>query len=212
MSSSICWNPDAIVDCGGCPDECRWRPEDDDISRDSCCSNFDRVQSFADRLVRALDDGLGTQRFSLVQYASEASVSNELSSSESMLDTILRLEYLGGGRATHRALLSCEEDFFRASSVGKKSIILITDDFPTEPRNANDPEDNSVATSSAKSAATSVKFLGTNVFPVFISDGNDQEANDFMRDISSDGRLRTAEFDALNKLVNGLVSSIIVPW
>lgn len=92
MSSSICWNPDAIVDCGGCPDECRWRPEDDDISRDSCCSNFNRVQSFADRLVRALDDGLEEHNDF---PSSNTHLRHRCPMNYHLPNQCLRLEYLG---------------------------------------------------------------------------------------------------------------------
>lgn len=179
--------------------ECR----DTYLDDDTCCSNFASVKEFSMLMVNLLGDFPAEKSFSVVQFATSASLVSNLSSAEQTQPILGRLDYTGGLTNHAAAIQMCQRTLVPSfgSERKKNFIMLITDGVPSEP--IFDPE------GAAELTATRAKSDGTIIIPVFISPFNDWTARAFMRRLSSDGKVfDVTDFDSLNSLQERLVEQV----
>eukprot|EP00581_Thalassiosira_minuscula_P010308 CAMPEP_0183710014 /NCGR_PEP_ID=MMETSP0737-20130205/5903_1 /TAXON_ID=385413 /ORGANISM="Thalassiosira miniscula, Strain CCMP1093" /LENGTH=892 /DNA_ID=CAMNT_0025938237 /DNA_START=120 /DNA_END=2798 /DNA_ORIENTATION=+ len=204
MSGSVC-NDGKGSECLECrapflpmffTSECR----DMFVSEDTCCNNFADVKEFSSNMVNLLDNFPADKSFSVVQFATNAQLLNGLSSVTQTLSIIDRLDYTGGLTNHADAIKMCQKNL-QSFGNRKKFIMVITDGKPSEPD--YDPE------GAALAAASSAKYDGTFIIPVFISPDNDWDAFAFMRKLSSDGKVfDVTDFGSLNMLQDRLVDQV----
>lgn len=208
MSGSVC-NDGSGSECQSCrsssflpmffASECR----DNSVDEDTCCGNFAKVKAFSSLMVTSLDDFPADKSFSIVQFATNAQLVSELSSTEGVLPVIERLDYTGGLTNHAAAIQTCQQTFSDGDNSGRKNfVMLITDGVSTEP--GFDPA------AAAEAAAMAARSDGTFLIPVFISpNGNDPGAYAFMRRLSSDGKVfDVTDFDSLDSLQDRLVDQV----
>lgn len=211
MSGSVC-NDGSGSECQSCrassflpmffASKCR----DNSVDEDTCCDNFAKVKAFSSLMVASLDEFPADKSFSIVQFATNARLVGDLSSTEEVLPVIERLDYTGGLTNHAAAIRTCQQTFSSGGDDddgGRKNfVMLITDGVSTEP--GFDPA------GTAEAAAMSAKSEGTFLVPVFISpNGNDPAAYAFMRRLGSDGKVfDVTDFDSLDSLRDRLVDRV----
>ena len=214
MSGSVC-NSGSGSECTGCEDsfldsifsmffepECR----DSFVSADTCCGNFDNVKQFSSLIVGALADFDAEKSFSVVQFATNAQLVSSLSSGVQTMSVINQLDYTGG-LTNHQAAIQACQGSLQSFDSRKNFILLVTDGVPTVGSVAADV---AAAEGAAEAAATSAKSAGTHIIPVFISpNGNDVSALNYMRRLSSDGKVFDVfDFASLNSLQDRLIDEV----
>ena len=199
MSGSVCNGGffSFASDCLGCPIfECR----SIFVDQDTCCNNFDTVKTLTQQIIRALSEF--SADFSVVHFATDASIISLPQSANDALSTVNELIYTGGVTNHADAINSCQQALLSSQkSKSKNFIMLITDGEPTAPE--NNPE------AAATLAAAEAKKDGSFIIPVFISPTYDVNALSFMRELSSDGNVFDAtSFDELLNLQEALVNKV----
>mmetsp|Transcript_35757 Transcript_35757/g.60966 ORF Transcript_35757/g.60966 Transcript_35757/m.60966 type:complete len:752 (+) Transcript_35757:58-2313(+) len=204
MSGSVCTDG-MDYECAECrssflpmlfDSECR----DSGVSEDTCCNNFANVKEFSSTMVKLLDDFQAEKSFSVVQFATKAQLVKVLSPAEHTVSAIDQLDYTGG-RTNHASAIQMCQLTFPSMGSRKNFIMLVTDGESSEPD--YDPE------GAALAAASSAKYDGTFIIPVFISPDNDWDAFAFMRKLSSDGKVfDVTDFGSLNMLQDRLVDQV----
>jgi von Willebrand factor type A domain len=202
MSGSVCnggfFGFGGTGDCVGCPlFECR----NVFLDSDTCCDNFGTIKSFSQVMIRALAAEFPAEKgFSIVQFASDASIASLPQSANDALSTVSQLSY-SGGVTNHAAAISfCRQSLSSSQYPDrKKFMMLITDGEPTAPE--DDPE------GAAISAASQAKNDGIFIIPIFISPT--YTFDPFMSALSSDGKVfDVTSFDELLSLQESLVNQV----
>ncbi|KAL7432869.1 hypothetical protein ACHAXM_003291 [Skeletonema potamos] len=200
MSGSVCnggFFGMGSGDCVGCPlFECR----NIFLDQDTCCNNFDTIKTFSQLIIRALAEFPAEKDFSIVQFASDASIVSRPQSANDALSTINQLSYTGGVTNHAEAIASCRQSLSSSQFPGRKNfIMLVTDGEPTAPE--NDPS------GAATLAAAQAKNDGIFIIPIFISPTYTYDP--FMSALSSDGKVfDVTDFDGLLNLQDDLVNQV----
>jgi len=201
MSGSICNKASQQQQCNGCSphNSCG----DSFIQEDTCCVNFADVEVFASTLVSRLDEKMtGSDNFSLVQFATDASVQSDLTSAQALQSKLFEMVYSGGKTNTQAALTSCQSTL--ASSNKKKYIILVTDGVPTTSDRTGAPF------SAALAAANEVKEDEIFIITTFIDSINDDSGKELMMEISSgDSLYDVTDFDDLDTIVDAVADPVL---
>ena len=93
MSGSVC-NQGTGFECNLC--EPALICNTDDMPPSTCCANFLNVVDFSKDMVMALTEFVGNQTYSVVQFATNASLITSLSSSNGTLAALDEIVYAGG--------------------------------------------------------------------------------------------------------------------
>lgn len=206
MSGSVC-NDGKGSECHDCEGQAEYFPlffssecRDSFVSKDTCCDNFAKVKEFSSLVVDLLGDFSVAKSFSVVQFATDARTASGPTSAAHARRVIDGLDYTGGRTNHADALRRCQRSF-PAGGRRQNFIMLVTDGVSSEPD--FDPF------GAAEVAATSAKFDGTFIIPVFISSNNDWGAQEFMQSLSSDGKVfDVTSFAGLNSLLDRLVDQV----
>eukprot|EP00574_Skeletonema_japonicum_P010309 CAMPEP_0201736532 /NCGR_PEP_ID=MMETSP0593-20130828/40109_1 /ASSEMBLY_ACC=CAM_ASM_000672 /TAXON_ID=267983 /ORGANISM="Skeletonema japonicum, Strain CCMP2506" /LENGTH=462 /DNA_ID=CAMNT_0048230323 /DNA_START=60 /DNA_END=1444 /DNA_ORIENTATION=- len=198
MSGSVCnggFFGFGSDDCVGCPIfGCR----NIFLDQDTCCNDFNTIKTFSQLIIGALAEFPAEKDFSIVQFATDASIVSRPQPANDALSTVNNLSYTGGITNHNAAISSCQQSLSSSQNPGRKNfIMLITDGEPTAPEN---PE------AAATMAATQAKGDGILIIPIFISPWYDAAALSFMRGLSSDDKVfDVTDFDGLLNLQEALV-------
>jgi hypothetical protein len=183
--------------CEGCPlFDCR----NIFLDQDTCCNNFGTIKTFSQLMIRALAEFPAEKDFSIVQFATNASIVSRPQSANDALSTVNQLSYTGGVTNHAEAIASCRQSLSSSQIPGRKNfIMLITDGEPTAPE--NDPS------GAATLAAAQAKNDGMFIIPIFISPTYTYDP--FMSALSSDGKVfDVTDFDGLLNLQEALVNQV----
>ena len=186
-------------DCVGCPIfGCR----NIFLDQDTCCNDFGTIKTFSQSMIRALNEFPADKDFSIVRFATDASIVSRPQPASDALATVNNLSYTGGITNHAAAISSCQQSLSSSQNPGRKNfVMLITDGEPTAP--AENPE---VA---ATMAAAQAKNDGILIIPIFISPFYDANALSFMRGLSSDDKVfDVTDFDGLLNLQEALVNQV----
>ena len=166
----------------------------------SCCNNFGTIKDFSELMIRSLAQFPAEKDFSIVQFATDASIVSRPQSANDALSTVQQLSYSGGVTNHAEAISSCRQSLSSSQIPGRKNfIMLITDGEPTAPE--NDPE------GAATLAASQAKKDGMFIIPIFISQTYTYDP--FMSGLSSDGKVfDVTDFDGLLNLQEALVNQV----
>lgn len=203
MSGSVC-NGDSSLLCLDCEplNVCRSGKE----NRRICCPNFSNALKFSEDLIDGLSDLPSDRDYSVVHYATAATVASTSESGPNAIDTIKNLNYSGGKTNLADAISSCQSTLDRLPRRSKNYIVVFTDGFPTQPTSEM------VAEGTAVSAAKNAKIQGTVIIPVLREDRKrDGFANalEFLReDISSNGEVFSLSPQGSNDLIDFLVKDL----
>ena len=175
---------------------------DNGVDVRTCCSNFASVKQFSSLMVGALEELRADKSFSVVQFATNAQLVSNLNPVQETTRVIENLLVYTGGLTNHQAAINMCQGTFRSFPGRKNFILLVTDGVPSEP--FADPE------GAAEVAADAAKAEGTHIIPVFIAaTGNDLQALEFMRRLSSDGEVFDVyDFSTLNSLQDRLLDEV----
>ena len=185
-------------DCVGCPIfGCR----NIFLDQDTCCNDFGTIKTFSQLMIRSLAQFPAEKDFSIVQFATDASIVSRPQPANDALATVNNLSYTGGITNHAAAISSCQQSLSSSQTPGRKSfIMLITDGEPTAPENAE---------AAATAAAAQAKSDGILIIPIFISPIYDANALSFMRGLSSDDKVfDVTDFDGLLNLQEALVNEV----
>ncbi len=185
-------------DCVGCPIfGCR----NLFLDQDTCCNDFNTIRTFSQLIIGALAEFPAEKDFSIVQFATDASIVSLPQPATDALSTVNNLAYSGGITNHAAAISSCRQSLSSSQNPGRKNfIMLITDGEPTAPENAE---------AAANLAATQAKSDGILIIPIFISPVYDAVALSFMRGLSSDNKVfDVTDFDGLLNLQDALVNQV----
>lgn len=185
-------------DCVGCPIfGCR----NIFLDQDTCCNDFGTIKTFSQLMIRALAQFPAEKDFSIVQFATDASIVSRPQPANDALATVNNLSYTGGITNHAAAISSCQQSLSSSQNPGRKNfIMLITDGEPTAPENAE---------AAATAAAAQAKSDGILIIPIFISPYYDANALTFMRGLSSDDKVfDVSDFDGLLNLQEALVNQV----
>mmetsp|Transcript_23427 Transcript_23427/g.46633 ORF Transcript_23427/g.46633 Transcript_23427/m.46633 type:complete len:753 (-) Transcript_23427:85-2343(-) len=203
MSGSVCnGGPFSFGngDCLGCPllEGCR----NIFLDQDTCCNDFQSIKTFSQLMIRALDEFPAEKDFSIVQFATDASIASFPQPANAALSTVNNLSYTGGITNHAAAIASCQQSLSSSQNPGRKNfIMLITDGEPTAPENT--------AEAAANFMAAQAKSNGMFIIPIFISPTYDAYALSFMRGLSSDDKVfDVTDFDGLLNLQEALVNQV----
>jgi len=201
MSGSVCnsfsWGNG---DCLGCSliEGCR----NIFLDQDTCCNDFQSIKTFSQLMIRALDEFPAEKDFSIVQFATDASIASFPQPANAALSTVNNLSYTGGITNHAAAIASCQQSLSLSQNPGRKNfMMLITDGEPTAPENT--------AEAAANFMAAQAKSNGMFIIPIFISPTYDAYALSFMRGLSSDDKVfDVTGFDGLLNLQEALVNQV----
>lgn len=172
------------------------------INSQRCCNNFDNVLEFAKALVRQLGDLKTEQDFSLVHFATSATIASTLQNANQAIKTLHQVEYTGGSTNLGEGIKLCQQTLDSSAAGRKNLLLIITDGSPTM------PQVNPVG--EAKAAASAAKNKGTFVIPIFIEPtGEDDPAVQLMKEISSDGEVFLTDFKSIVNLKDTLFEQVI---
>lgn len=199
MSGSVCnrvWdNP-----CEGC--EPLFYCYDDGVGRDICCNNFRDMVEFAKSMITSLAALQSNQSYSVVQFATNATLVSLLTSSIETLEVMDKMAYSGGLTNHAAAISACQETLAQSPTGDRKNLLLlITDGDPSLPELA--------AKEAASQAAAEAKEAGTLIISVMISSLFKPATLDYMREISSHGAVfNVSGFQDLASLQQSLLEEV----
>jgi len=187
-------------DCVGCP-IFGCRSPNLFFDKDTCCNDFNTIKIFSQLIIEALAEFPAEKDFSIVQFATDASIVSLPQPANDALSTVNNLIYTGGITNHAAAISSCQQSLSSSQNPGRKNfMMLITDGEPTAPENAE---------AAANLAATQAKSDGILIIPIFISKMYDDVALSFMRGLSSDNKVfDVTDFDGLLNLQEALVNQV----
>ncbi|KAL7459265.1 hypothetical protein ACHAWC_011732 [Mediolabrus comicus] len=193
MSASVCGGGNCAF-CGTC--------NSFGINTQRCCNNFDNVIEFSKALVRQLGDLKTQQDFSLVHFATSATIASTLQNANQAIKTLHQVVYTGGSTNLYEGIKLCQQTLDSSAEGRKNLLLVITDGIPTM------PQVNPV--SEARAAASAAKNKGTFVIPIFIEPtGEDDPAVQLMKEISSDGEVFVTDFKSIINLKDTLFEQVI---
>jgi hypothetical protein len=135
MSGSVC-SPDFSKpqQCFACQGGCNENP----FNLATCCSNFKDVKTFAIAMIESLDSEesmTSRESFSVVKFATSASVVTGLAPSSEIVKKLNDLVYSGGYTNHAAAIDSCQQTLSAPTTdADRKNVILfVTDGVATRP-------------------------------------------------------------------------------
>ena len=170
---------------------------------DTCCTNFFEVVEFAKLMVYTLQLVPSDQSYTVVEFASGASLASDVMiSPEEALEALDGLAYSGGLTNHAEAFAVCRES---SSLFRKDLILLITDGDPSEPGD--------LPRVAAEEAAAEAKAGGASIIPVMIVPGGaaalNPETATYLKEISSDGSIfDVSDFSVLGSLRDSLLAQV----
>ena len=199
MSGSVC-NQGTGFECNACQPTLICNSDETDQIK--CCNNFRDVVEFSSLMVNTLGLLPSHHFFSIVQFATNATLVSGLTSSTSVLDSLEGLVFTGG-RTNHADAISLCHDTFPSINGTKNIVLFITDGDPSEPIGSGSPK------LAAEQAANEAKQAGTFILPVLIAPKDMNESLSYLRGISSDGSVfNVTDFNDLANLQESLLVQV----
>lgn len=204
MSGSVC-NGNTGFECYSCePETICLESISGGVGEDKtiCCTNFYEVIEFSKLIIRSLEILPVTQSYSLVSFGNNATLDLDLASPEDMLVALDGLIYTGGKTNHADAISACHTSLISSTEITRKNImLLITDGYPSEPKNM--PKE------SAEVAATEAKSDGVFIIPIAIQLQFSPEPTPYLQSISSDGTVfDVSDFDLLDDIEEDLFAQV----
>uniref|UniRef100_A0A7S2YG23 VWFA domain-containing protein n=1 Tax=Entomoneis paludosa TaxID=265537 RepID=A0A7S2YG23_9STRA len=205
LSGSICSPADQIQLCTDCFYTCH----DSRYSVEKCCSNLNNQMKFSRKFIGATGNFVGDspRRFSVVSFATDATVVMPLDTGNKATKAINAIPYSGGWTNTGDAIHACQDTLVNSDSV--KVMVLLTDGTPTrgDPNKGNGghQEHKDYATAEANAA----KAAGTTIVPVVINSGSSDFS--YLGTLGSDpeGEMLTVKnFNSFDVILNSLLKTI----
>ena len=172
---------------------------DSELDKGTCCNNFYDLIEFTKSMISALAMISVESSFSIVPFATNATLVSDLASAVEALDSLDALTFTGG-RTNHAAAIDSCRTSLQSSPEGenrKNYLLLITDGSASEPEG--------VPGLVAEAAAMEAKSEGIIIIPVMIK----QWLYVYLERISSDGTVFDAsDFDVLDSLQEKLLAQI----
>ena len=193
---TVC-NKDTGFECVACEPELICY--DSELDKRTCCNNFYDLIEFTKSMISALAMISVESSFSIVPFATNATLVSDLASALEALDSLDALTFTGG-RTNHAAAIDSCRTSLQSSPEGenrKNYLLLITDGSASEPEG--------VPGLVAEAAAMEAKSEGIIIIPVMIK----QWLYVYLERISSDGTVFDASnFDVLDSLQEKLLAQI----
>ena len=193
---TVC-NKDTGFECVACEPELICY--DSELDKRTCCNNFYDLIEFTKSMISALAMISVESSFSIVPFATNATLVSDLASAVEALDSLDALTFTGG-RTNHAAAIDSCRTSLQSSPEGenrKNYLLLITDGSASEPEG--------VPGLVAEAAAMEAKSEGIIIIPVMIK----QWLYVYLERISSDGTVFDASnFDVLDSLQEKLLAQI----
>ena len=193
---TVC-NKDTGFECVACEPELICY--DSELDKGTCCNNFYDLIEFTKSMIRALAMISVESSFSIVPFATNATLVSDLASALEALESLDALTFTGG-RTNHAAAIDSCRTSLQSSPEGenrKNYLLLITDGSASEPEG--------VPGLVAEAAAMEAKSEGIIIIPVMIK----QWLYVYLERISSDGTVFDAsDFDVLDSLQEKLLAQI----
>ena len=193
---TVC-NKDTGFECVACEPELICY--DSELDKGTCCTNFYDLIEFTKSMISALAMTSVESSFSIVPFATNATLVSDLASADEALDSLDALTFTGG-RTNHAAAIDSCRTSLQSSPEGdnrKNYLLLITDGSASEPEG--------VPGLVAEAAAMEAKSEGIIIIPVMIK----QWLYLYLERISSDGTVFDAsDFDVLDSLQEKLLAQI----
>lgn len=193
---TVC-NKDTGFECVACEPELICY--DSELDKGTCCKNFYDLIEFTKSMISALAMISVESSFSIVPFATNATLVSDLASAVEALDSLDALTFTGG-RTNHAAAIDSCRTSLQSSPEGEKRknyLLLITDGSASEPEG--------VPGLVAEAAAMEAKSEGIIIIPVMIK----QWLYVYLERISSDGTVFDAsDFDVLDSLQDKLLAQI----
>jgi Mg-chelatase subunit ChlD len=143
------------------------------------------------------------QTYSVVQFATNATLVTSLTSSVQALDALDKMIYTGGLTNHAEAIALCQKTLQLSDNRNAQNLImLVTDGDPSEPK-ATSPE------LEAMQAADEAESSGIFIIPVMIARTLEVDTWEYMREISSDGSVfNVTDFKSLEMLQESLIAQV----
>jgi len=170
---------------------------DSDVDRATCCNDFSYVIEFTKDMIGAFGSFVAERSFSIVPFATNAELANDLSTMTEALNSLDALTYTGGMTNHAAAIDLCRSSLESSPEDRKKFLLLITDGSPSVPEGSPEAD--------AEAAADEAKSEGIFIIPVMIK----QEVSTYLQRVSSDGTVFDAsDFDDLASLQETLLAQV----
>jgi Mg-chelatase subunit ChlD len=148
-------------------------------------------------MIGAFGSFVAERSFSIVPFATNAELANDLSTMTEALNSLDALTYTGGMTNHAAAIDLCRSSLESSPEDRKKFLLLITDGSPSVPEGSPEAE--------AEAAAEEAKSEGIFIIPVMIK----QEVSAYLQRISSDGTVFDAsDFVDLASLQETLLAQV----
>ena len=200
MSGSVC-GPNTL-----CDSSCDCGPVSPITDRDTCCPNYLAIQDFTQDVITRIDseqfrETVPDKQFSLVKFSTNGQVVTELVNGATATSIVSTLVYTGGFTNHQEALNACQTTFDLGDGT-PDFLLLVTDGVPNRPEGED-------ARNAGLVAATAIKDSGTTIDTLFISNNNNADTIQYMKDLSSDNTVRIIDnFGGLEEIIDDVALKI----